>query len=205
MSVVPPIPKRPRLSLTRDPLTAIASIAAAIAAGLSAYAAFRLETVTVDAASRQEKATFSSNLYGRQLDLTSGFYSEYANFYAIAHSFSRQNFTPDEARQKLEGISSAIDRIVRITIEMSVVLPNRVAYEFQILNESHFEQIEKILERIVSLRLHDQDYRDTVAKSERALRSLSQITKRMNQCIRTPLSSGQLVDEIKFYECTNSK
>jgi len=84
-----------------DNLIMIATIASAVAAGFSAWAAFRQEGAIRQTAARQEMATFTSILYNKQVDVLSNALSQAEKMYLLSFRVSNAWTTDEDAPQKI--------------------------------------------------------------------------------------------------------
>ncbi len=84
-----------------DNLMMIATIASAVAAGFSAWAAFRQEVAIRQTAARQETATFTSILYNKQVDVLSNALSQAEKMYLLTFRVSNAWTTDEDAPQKI--------------------------------------------------------------------------------------------------------
>jgi hypothetical protein len=88
-----------------ETLMVIAAIASAVAAAISALAAFGQEAAIRQTAARQEEATFTSILYNKQVDVLSNALTQAEKMYLLTFRISNAWTTDDDAPQKIAAAS----------------------------------------------------------------------------------------------------
>jgi hypothetical protein len=161
-----------------ESMTAYATVAAALAAFLA-----------VRAAERQEKATFTSQLYSKQVDVL-------ANAETTFLDFSTQviNHSADKDDKNDKDVSLAYDKAINALKAMHIVYPTETS-EF-------FKTLESNLSTMSLRHLYVGDRPQT---DMHLLMQTRDLYTAMYECAASQLSDGRVIDANQFNKCEVSK
>jgi hypothetical protein len=204
---------QPARRVQPEMLTALATTAAAIAAGLSVWAAFRLEAVTLDATLRHERAAFSSNLYGKEVDIA-------ATFVLTGDALD------DRIGEARRGITAAAKDRSALPVVIENSLPTVIAVERQLIAtvdaiillfspqvSDKFNRVTKqynsisslILSQVVIIKEQKADATEALSTVDRKIETIQlDIRKGMQNitvCLSKQLQTGSSVDGKQFDNC----
>jgi hypothetical protein len=196
-----------KLKVRAETMTAYATLAAAIAAFLSAVAAF----LAVTAAEHQEKAMFTSALYGKQVDATANIVTKLESFarafpslgprftidyhiHATDADFQKAYVDYQEAFYAINNMNivypAAAHSIFQVVKDISVMSFQRIKELQNIENNSSLEtlndtQATKVSNILTTL------YNDLFA-----------VAIKIQDCAMEQLREGRYIDGLKFQECS---
>jgi hypothetical protein len=173
-----------------ESMTAYATLAAALAAFLS-----------LKAAERQEKATFTSNLYSKQVDTIALFAEKYIPFIMNVYSY----YEKKEDYKKNENVVHELytsTQSSRLTLENAMLMLD-VLYPKE---TQPFMKELSLAESSVWISLGDAPSGEPMSESrKKELGQFNQLAAKLLQCSREQLRDGANVEGRRFSDCVKEK